>query len=136
MVDGKKVEDEAHKLTIKADIVEDFSGMSVEDKQQAPIIEVPASVELGKAVGGKVLKGKIELKNIGVNPLEIRRVYSTAENLSFKTLKPIKSGKKGVLTVEVNTKGLEAGAYSREVVIISNDYANSIKKIKVNFTVE
>ena len=136
VIDGKKVEDEAHKLTIKADIVEDFSAMSVEDKQQAPIIEVPASAELGKAAAGKVLKGKIELKNIGVNPLEIRRVYSTAENLSFKTIKPIKSGKKGVLTVEVNTKGMEAGAYSREVVIISNDYANSIKKIKVNFTVE
>jgi hypothetical protein len=136
VVDGKNVQDEAHKLTIKANIVEDFSALSVEDKQQAPIIEVPASAELGKAAAGKTLKGKIEVKNIGVNPLEIRRVYSTEENLSFKALKPVKSGKKGMLAVEVNTKGMKPGTYSREVVVISNDYANSIKKIKVNFTVE
>lgn len=136
VVDGKKNISEPYKLTIKANIVEDFSQMSVEEKQQAPIIEVGTSVDLGKVSAGKVLKGQIALKNTGVNPLEVRRVLCVGQNMTAKAPKAIKSGKKGVVNVEINTKETAAGNYSREVVIISNDYANSVKRVKVNFVVE
>ena len=71
-----------------------------------------------------------------MNPLEIRRAYSADKALTIKTPKAIKSGKKGDITVDINTKGLERGNYSREVVIISNDYKQSVKRVKLNFVVE
>ena len=81
VIDGKKVIDDAHKLTIKANIVEDFSALTQEQKA-------------------------------------------------------IKSGKKEAVTVEINAKTLKPGNYSREIIVITNDYQNAIKKIKLNFTVE
>jgi hypothetical protein len=78
----------------------------------------------------------MQIKNIGVNPLEVRRVYSADKSINFKTPKAVKSGKKGNIGIEINTKGLEPGNYSREIVVITNDYQNAIKRIKVNFTVE
>lgn len=136
VVDGKRVIDEDHKLTVKANIVEDFSAMSVEQKQQSPIIEVGKSQDAGKVAAGKVLKFTFPVKNIGVNPLEIRRIYSNDKSLNIKQPKSIKSGKKGSVIVEINTKGLQAGAYKREVVIISNDCINPIQKVTIEFFVE
>lgn len=136
VVNGKQEIEEPFKLTVKANIVEDFSNLSTEQKQQAPIIETLAEFDGGKAAAGKTLKFIFPIKNIGVNPLEVRRAYSTDKALNVKAPKPIKSGKKGAVAVEINTKGLQAGSYSREVVVITNDYLNPIKKVKINFVVE
>ena len=136
VIDGKKVIDDAHKLTIKANIVEDFSDMTPEQKQQAPIIETQNEFNAGKVAAGKVLKFKMPIKNIGVNPLEIRRAYCMDKTLVCKAPKAIKSGKKEAVTVEINAKALNPGNYSREIIVITNDYQNAIKKIKLNFTVE
>ena len=136
IVDGKKDLSEAFRLEIKANIVEDFSNLSIEEKQQAPIIETAAEQNAGKIAAGKTLKYALPVKNSGMNPLEIRRAYSTDSHLTIRNPKAIKSGKKGNIQVEINTTGLEAGAYSREMVIITNDYANPIKKIRIHFDVE
>lgn len=136
VIDGKKEIDEAHKLTIKANVVEDFSGLTVEQKQQAPIIEVPAEYNAGKVVKGKNLKFSFPIKNIGANPLEIRRVYAADKALNVKQPKAVKSGKKNNVSVEINTKNMTPGAYGREVVVITNDYLNPIKRVKINFVVE
>ena len=136
VIDGKKEIDEAHKLTIKANVVEDFSGLTVEQKQQAPIIEVPAEYNAGKVVKGKNLKFSFPIKNIGANPLEIRRVYAADKALNVKQPKAVKSGKKSSVSVEINTKNMTPGAYGREVVVITNDYLNPIKRVKINFVVE
>lgn len=136
VVDGKKNISDPYKLTIKANIVEDFSAMTVEQKQQAPIIEMQKEYNAGKIAAGKNLKFIIPVKNTGVNPLEIRRAYSSDKNIHIKEPKAIKSGKKGALSLEINTKGMAPGNYTREVTIISNDYINSIKRVKVSFAVE
>ena len=136
VIDGKREINETFKLTIKANIVEDFSSLTLEQKQQAPIIETVSEQNAGKIAAGKTAKFVFPIKNIGVNPLEIRRAYSTDKNLTVSQPKAIKSGKKGAINVNINTKGLESGAYSREVIIISNDYVNPIKKVKINFIVE
>ena len=71
-----------------------------------------------------------------MNPLEIRRVYSTDGSLKIKAPKAVKSGKKGNVAVDIDTKGLQAGTYVREIVVITNDYMNPIKSVKLNYTVE
>ena len=136
VIDGKKEISETYELTVRANIVEDFSNLSVEEKQQAPIIETEPEVQAGTVTAGKNLKCNLAVKNSGVNPLEIRRVYVIDKNIKVKAPKAIKTGKKSNVTVEVNTKGLQAGAYTREVVIITNDYMNPIKRVKLNFVVE
>lgn len=136
VIDGKRIIDEAHKLTIRANIVEDFSKMTVEEKHQAPIIETQAVVDLGKVKAGKVIKGQLRVKNIGENPLLVRRAYSADKSIVLKACKSVKSGKTGVIQVSVNTKGRNPGKYSREVIIINNDYDHSIKKVTLMWTVE
>ena len=137
VVDGKKEISDAFKLTIKANVVEDFSALTVEEKQQAPIIEVNNELTVGnKLASGKSYKYVITVKNSGVNPLEIRRAYSSESRLAIKAPKAIKSGKKAALNVTINTKGLEPGTYTREVVIISNDFKQSVKKVRLTFVVE
>ncbi len=136
VIDGKKEISEAFQLTIKADIVEDFSALSVEAKQNAPILETAAEFDLGKVAAGKTIKHQLPIKNSGLNPLEVRRVYSADKNIRTKAPKAIKSGKKGAATVEIDTKSLQAGTYSRELIVISNDYSNSRKKVTIKWTVE
>ena len=136
MIDGKKEISETYRLTIKANVEEDFSQMTVEQKQQAPIIETAAEQNAGKIAAGKTLKFSFPIKNIGVNPLEVRRAYTADKALSVKAPKAVKSGKKGAVTVEIHTNGMKPGNYGREVIVITNDYLNPIKKIKLNFTVE
>ena len=136
VVDGKREISETYKLTIKANIEEDFSQLTVEQKQQAPIIETAAEQKAGEIASGKTVKFNFPIKNIGVNPLEVRRVYAADKALVCKAPKAVKSGKKGNVTVEIRTLGMKPGAYSREVVVITNDYINPIKKVKLNFVVE
>ena len=136
VVDGKKEISDTYKLTVRGNIVEDFSKLSVEAKQNAPIIEVPGEINVGKLAAGKIHRYILPIKNTGVNPLEIRRVFSTEKALSFKEPKSIKSGKKGAVNVMIDTKRLEKGAYTREITVITNDYLNPVKRIKINFTIE
>ena len=105
-------------------------------KQQAPIIELAKEYNIGTIAAGKTHKFILPIKNTGANPLEIRRAYCSDDHLVFKTPKAIKSGKKGAVSIDINTKGLEPGAYSRQVLIISNDYEHSQQKVTVNWTVE
>lgn len=136
VIDGKKAINDTYKLTVKANVVEDFSKLSVEDKQKAPILETETKFNAGKVKAGKVLKFNFPIKNTGVNPLEIRRVYSEDSRLVFKPCKAVKSGKKDAIGVEINTKGLEPGQYGRELVLITNDYARPIQKINISWVVE
>ena len=136
VVDGKRDISEAFQLTIKAEIVEDFSDLTIEQKQQAPILEMEKEFDAGKIAAGKTLKFVLPIKNSGVNPLEIRRVYNADNHLHIKTPKAIKSGKKGAVTVEIDTKDMQAGAYARQLLVISNDFEHSQKKITIRWTVE
>ncbi len=136
VIDGKKDLSETFRIVIKADIEEDFSNLSVEAKQNAPILETAETIEAGKFAAGKVNKYMFPIKNAGLNPLEVHRVYSADKNIRCKTPKAIKSGKKGAVAVEIDTKDLQAGTYSRELIVISNDFANPRKKVTIKWTVE
>lgn len=136
VIDGKKELSEDYMLTIAATVEEDFSQMSQEDRMQAPILEVENTIDLGTVVSGKTLKHALPIKNSGVNPLEIRRAYSTDSKVVLKPCKAVKSGKKGNIGIEINTDGKKPGKYSREIVLITNDYKQPSKKINVIWTIE
>lgn len=136
-VNGKRVLTDEYAIIIKANIVEDFTKMTAEEMQLAPITEVATTLDLGVVKAGKKVNSKVVLGNVGVNPLYIRRVYSNDKNLT--TLPPksaIKGGKKGEIKLELNTQNMSSAQYSREVIIITNDPKRSVVKVKVNWTVE
>ena len=136
VIDGKKELTEDYKLTINSMIEEDFSNMTAEERLQAPILECDADLDLGSMTAGKLAKGMIHLKNAGVAPLQIRRAYSSDSKVVLKPCKALKSGKKGVITIEINTEGMNPGKYSREIVVMTNDYKQPRKKVNVVWTIE
>jgi len=136
VIDGKRLIENTYKLTVKADIVEDFSQLTLGDKQSAPIIEVPAEVNVGSVTAGKVLKAYIPVKNIGFNPLEIRRVYCSDPMITTKGCRAIRSSKKGAVALDIRTEGLQPGKYSRQIILVNNDYEHSRQKVTVKWTVE
>ena len=136
VIDGKKELSEEYMLTISAMIEEDFSQMSQEDRMQAPIMETETKIDLGTIASGKTLKYALPVKNSGVKPLEIRRVYSTDNRITIKPCKAVKSGKKGNITIEIPTDGKKPGTYNREIVILTNDYKQSHKSVNISWTIE
>ena len=137
MVNGKSVLTEEFTISMKADIKEDFSAMTVEQLQQDPIIELSNSFTAGSVKEGKKFSAKFSIANLGLNPLQIRRIVCTDEHLSVVAPKSaIKSGKKADVAVYINALGLEPGNYSRTLTIISNDPKRSVFRLTLNWVVE
>ena len=139
IIDGKK--DEANKISIKANIVEDFSTLTDAERKNAPILECPTEINAGTVKAGESLKTKIKIKNSGNNDLKIRRVASNNKNVTT-TFKPVvKGGKHGEIVVVLTAKSsdgqpLEPGQYNRQLTLLTNDPLNSNKKINVVWTVK
>lgn len=137
VVGDKQVISDEYKLTIKADITEDFSTLSVEQRQQAPIVNTAATIDFGKVVAGKKIKKSLSVINEGTNALIVRRIYSANNNIIATAPKAaIKSGKKADAKIELNTIGLTPGAYTREITVITNDPNQPRKTVKITWTVE
>ena len=136
VIDGKKELTDDYKLTITATVEEDFSQMSQEEKMQAPILETENKIDLGTIVSGKTLKYSHPIKNTGVKPLEIRRVYSSDNRITLKPCKAVKSGRKGFITIEIPTDGKKPGTYNRDIIIMTNDYKQSHKSVNISWTIE
>jgi hypothetical protein len=136
IIDGKKELTDEYALTLNANIYQDFSTLTVEEKQNSPIMEVEDVLDLGTVAAGKTLKHNLAVKNTGVNPLEILRVYSNSKDVVLKAPKAVKSGKKGTIGIEINTKNFEPGVYTRDLNIICNDFQHSVKRVKISWTVE
>lgn len=136
VLDGKKEISDTYKLTITANIVEDFSKLSVAERQNAPIAEISSTIGLGKFAAGKKVKKGIELQNAGPSPLMVRRAYCSDKGIELVAPKSgIKSGKKSEIKFTLNT-GNKPGNYTREILVITNDPVNPVKKVTLTWTVE
>jgi hypothetical protein len=136
-VNGKRVLTDEYAITIKANLVEDFSQMSAEDIQQAPIAELTNTHDAGVVKAGKKLTTKLVLGNAGVNPLMVRRVYCNDSMVSIQQPKTaIKSGKKAEIRLDINTAQSAPATYTREVMVITNDPKKPVVRVKVSWIVE
>lgn len=137
VVNGKQVATDDYKIIVRADIDEDFSTLSAEDHRNAPILDVAATVNMGNIAAGKVGKRTVSLTNVGADPLKIRRVLNNNKELKATYNKSeLKNGKSAQLKLEVPTAGLQAGAYSRQLTLITNDPAKPKFVITINWIVE
>ena len=137
VVNGEKKLTDEFKVNITADVEEDFSALTTEQIQEAPIAEIERSIDLGTIAVGQKVSHKLLLKNAGVNPLLIRRVIAGKELKVSANKLSAKSGKSVELKVEMpDTKSLSVGAYARQIEIITNDPKNPHIKIAVKWKVE
>lgn len=143
VVNGKSEKSEEYAIHLTANIEEDFSALTVAERQQAPIAEIPAEINLGTIKAGQKSVKKVNIKNAGVNPLYIRTYTKTATNLDITLQKTdnIKGGKTTTLTATVNTtdadgKTLEPGTYRRQIEFMTNDPLAPKAKAVVIWTVE
>ena len=130
-VNGKRVITDEYAITIKANLVEDFSKMSAEDIQQAPIVEISNEWQAGVVKAGKKLSTKLVLGNAGVNPLMVRRVYCNDTQVAIQQPKAIKGGKKAEIRLDINTAQYAPATYTREVMVITNDPKKPVVRVKV-----
>ena len=141
IVNGKRQLSDEFKLTISANVDEDFSALTPEQRQNAPIVEVAETVDLGTIVPGKKTKHNISFANVGADPLLVRAVVNNATDFFRVSAnkQSLKSGKKGALVIEMDGKlngnPLKAGAYHRSITLITNDPKNPKKVIHVNWTI-
>lgn len=142
VVNGKKQFTEEYRIVVDVTVDEDFSMLTTEQKQNAPIAELAKqSVDFGVIVPGKKVKKTIELVNAGADPLYVRAIVNSSEDMFKATASKLtlKSGKKGVLVIELdgklNGQPLGAGDYHRTITLITNDPQNPKQQIKVNWTV-
>jgi hypothetical protein len=119
-IDGKQ--DLMNKITITADIVEDFSKLSPGQKDNAPKITFEnTNYDFGTMAEGNVVECDFKFTNTGKSDLKIRKLSTTCgcTTTALKT-ETIKPGESSSIHVSFNTKGYK-NAQTKTVSVVSND---------------
>ena len=143
VVNGQKEMKEKFAISINSNIREDFSKMTVEERQKAPIVELEREINLGTVKKGKKASFKIQLGNVGGgSALYVRRVVLNDPMITVLAPKSaIKAGRKGEIKLDINTiasngETVEAASYSRVATVITNDPNSPVINVKINWIVE
>ncbi len=141
IVNDKRVQSDTYKITIKGFIQEDFSQLTEDERKQAPFVEMKNSIDLGELPAGKKVKKNFTVANIGSNPLYIRRAYSESANVEVSAPNgAIKEGKKADIKLTINTMNgnqpMEAGQYTRQFTVITNDPQKAQQTITLKWIIK
>lgn len=140
VVNGKAEHSDEYRINLKGEVEEDFSNLSLEQRQQAPIAEIEEPAETWSVGSGATIKKQIKIQNMGATPLMIRRVYSHDDAIKVVAPKSIKPGKKGAIKVEYKAmeggKVLEKGDYKRQIVVLTNDPKEPKRTINLRYNVQ
>lgn len=137
VLNGNKQLSDNYKINVIGNIVDDFSKMSSAEKRQAPILEIKSpNLHLGKIKKGSKVRGKFAIKNVGSNPLEIRRVINNNSDITIHPIRTtIRGGKTENFHIDVDSKYLPKGNYKKIFTIQTNDPNKSQVVYTVDFSV-
>ena len=137
ILNDKKDISDTYKITLISNIVEDFSNMTIEQKRNAPILEIPnRSVNLAVLDSPVKAEGSFQIKNIGEKALEIRRVTNNNAEISFKNEQlTVRGGKTADLKFNVSGD-LKHGKYKRAVTLQTNDPNNVYVVLSIEWEVK
>ena len=131
VLNGKPVNDNKFKITLFANIVENFSALTAEQRANAPVLNAPATVNAGeiKVKSEKALK--FTIGNDGKSDLIIRKGSSDNKAITVHPPKTIKPGKKDDVKFKINTENMAPGKFTERIILITNDPNRSINYIQI-----
>ena len=125
-----------YKLTVTADIKEDFSRLTAAQLQSAPAVSVDQQV----VEGGKIKKGEkktynVKLTNSGKTKLLIRKIDTGSQLITVKAPKEINVGASAELSFTFDTAG-QNGEQNKSITVITNDPKNAkiVLRLKAEVT--
>ena len=114
-----------HKLTVTANIEEDFSRWNATQLQNAPVASLERQViEAGQIKRGEKKTYQVKLTNTGRSNLAIRRLESNSPMVTVNAPSEIRAGASADLTVTLDSTG-QNGELNRTITLITNDPRNS-----------
>ncbi|NLO72082.1 MAG: DUF1573 domain-containing protein [Porphyromonadaceae bacterium] len=137
VLNGNKQLNDNFKINIIGNITEDFSKLSSSDRRQAPIMEIKSNnLNFGRIKKGSKVRGKIAIKNVGTNPLEIRRIVNNNSDISIHPNRTtIRGGKTENIHLDIDSKYLPKGDYKKTFTVQTNDPNKSLVVYIVDFSV-
>jgi len=128
-------------VEVRANVVEDFSGLSEEERARAPHLESAVVDEgrlsFGVVSGDEVVSRTFTLRNTGKEALQLRRVWvPEGEGLSVSVDRMVvKRGKEATVTVTLDPSVAGEGLGESELVLQSNDPTRGVVKVRVAWLV-
>ena len=118
---------------VVANVVEDFSYLSDEQRANAPICSVMTDKMIfDNLVAGSIAEGTLTLINTGRNDLIVRRVMSNDKALKTKIDKTlVKNGEKATISLKVNPDKINGNVLNSRFTIITNDPVNPCITVRV-----
>lgn len=137
VLNNKKELSDTYKITLTSNIVEDFSKMTVEQKRNAPILEISErTLKLGVQNAAAKTEGTFLIKNVGEKALEIRSVINTNKEFSFKQEQlSIRGGKTAKLKFNLSPD-LKPGKYKRAITLQTNDPENTYVVLSIEWEIK
>lgn len=110
-------------LPFTATIREDFSGLSDDERRNAPVARLSdTGIDFGLLSGTDTLTRTVSLTNRGKSPLEIRRLYTTDPGVSVSVEHTtVKKGHTATITVTVDPTKVTARPLNGRITLITND---------------
>jgi hypothetical protein len=123
IIDGKQ--DPKNKITVTAEVMEDFSKLTPEQKANAPKIKFESSnYNYNSVAESTLVTYDYKFTNMGKSDLKIRKVNITCDCLKVTPkIQTIKPGETSSINVVFNTKGYK-GPQTKTVTVITNDPAS------------
>ncbi len=133
VLNGKRNASDAYKVNVQANIIEDFSKMTAAQKRNAPIIEVKSyNLYMGNVKQGNKVRGRVAIKNVGINPLELRRVVNNNSDITIHPMRmSIRGGRTENFRIDIDSRYLPKGEYKKAFTVQTNDPINTY----VTFTI-
>lgn len=130
VTNSKDKENQNHKIRVRSNITEDFSKLSVEQRNNAPSANYTDNrIQLGKMAGRAHKIVTSTLTNSGKSPLCIRKISTEYNGLKVTPEKKvILPGESTKLKIDFFS-GSFSGTVNQRIVIITNDPQNSVKRL-------
>ena len=127
-----------NKITVSADIQEDYSGMTPDQIAKAPHLEIGNDlVDFGTIKGNAAASKSVSLTNTGVSNLQIRKVNNESQVVSVSLPQmSIQSGKSIDMKITVRPSKSRSRLLNHRIFIITNDPARPTISLPVVATFE
>lgn len=122
-------------LPVTAIVEEDFSALTAEQWQKAPVMSIVGDrIDLGNVPTArtKPVTAKIKIVNMGKSVLKIRKIYSDDPSIKTKMKSAqVKPGKEAEIKVVFNPEASSADIINSRITLITNDPSAPIRSIRV-----